>query len=144
MAFFLPASNPVLLTDCCASTLRRITCFSLYILWLFINPFIVVIFNFSYSSWLDFLHHWPVLVSITGPHILHRIVFLNVFSLHCVTLVVAHSSQLYASVGLIIDVYNLTFVRFEKSFDLRKKTRIRHTHMYKVKTIFTGNRTRGY
>lgn len=51
------------------------------ILWLFMNSLIVTILNSSVNSWSHFLRHWPVPVSMTGPHILLQISFSNVFGL---------------------------------------------------------------
>lgn len=68
---------------------------------------------------MNFLRYWPVLEAITEPHIVLQILSSKVFNLLSVTFVVVPTSQLYVSVDLIIDVYNLTFVRFEKSFDIK-------------------------
>lgn len=84
-------------------------------------PLTLTIFNSSCSSWLNFLRHWPVLESLIRPHILRNILFSKVFSLRCVTLVVVHTSQPYVSIGLIIDVYSLIFVRLDlKNFNKAK------------------------
>lgn len=75
-----------------ASVFRLMTCPRHFILWLFMNPLINTIFNSSFSSWLNFLHHWPVLVSLTGQHIiLHIILFSKVFNHRSDTLVVVHT-----------------------------------------------------
>lgn len=74
----------------------------------------------------NFLHHKLVFISITYcTRILLQIVFLNVFSVLCVALITVHISQPYVNVSLIVDMYNLTFGRLEKSFDLEKKALIK-------------------
>lgn len=104
-----------------ASVLHCIACSNYCILWFFIDLLIVTILNSSCSSWLNFLHYWPVLVFLTGSHIFFRIVFSKIFIIsqwHLLWFVFYNHMQVSAL--FIIAVYNSTFVRFEKSFDLKK------------------------